>query len=97
MFKRIGFLVFVAFASGCDSGYGEAHIPEPVPNTVSKQNAEMATFIQMAGGQCIKATSVYEQTSFLGNSNKFGVKCAEYGTQSEVTYVVDKNLNTISK
>lgn len=84
--------------SGCgNSNFGGVSVPEPTKAPIPEENSEMATIIQMSGGNCINAIAVYEQQSFLGKSNIYGVQCREYGNFEPKTYLVDKNLNTVSK
>jgi hypothetical protein len=88
----------ISILTGCgDSNFGGVHIPEPHKEPIPVENAEMATIIQMSGGNCVNALAVYEQQSFLGKSNVYGVKCQEYGNSETTTYLVDKNLNTVTK
>lgn len=88
----------ISILAGCgDSNFGGVNIPEPHKEPIPAENSEMATIVQMSGGNCITAIAVYEQQSFLGKSNVYGVKCQEYGNSEPRTYLVDKNLNTVSK
>jgi hypothetical protein len=88
----------ILILAGCgDSNFGGVNVPEPQKEPIPVENVEMATIVQMSGGNCVNAIAVYEQQSFLGKSNVYGVKCQEYGSAEPRTYVVDKNLNTVSK
>jgi hypothetical protein len=81
---------------GC-STESNVDIPEPLIKEIPKENKEMVVTIQMSGGKCIEAKSIYKQITFLGDSNVYGVNCFEYGTTDNVTYIVDKNLNKVTK
>ena len=88
----------ISILAGCgDSNFGGVSVPEPVKEPIPAENSEMATIIQMSGGNCVNAIAVYEQQSFLGKSNIYGVQCREYGNSEPKTYLVDKNLNTVTK
>ena len=91
------FVILSALVVGCDNNESTVFIPEPTRKTATDLENEMTTIIQMSGGNCYTAKSVYEQQTFLGNANIFNVSCTSVGYTDPVTYLVDKNNNTVNK